>query len=148
MCPQKNEQKVAPLPKVTSVEEIWKKWQQLMLHFTSYKDCAPAVLQMLTADCIKQVMEESPESPARDLVLRTLQHHEDLHFAGQFIFDHCKKKTERTACFQIIGKAAPEQLADFREKSEGMLLSGIAPKKLLGFFGGVQPDDDGIENAA
>jgi len=131
---RENGQIVAPVVrKVITLDDIIGEWNSLYASLTCDGDCAPAVLQWLAADCIKQ-LEEVSASRERDRFLSFLKDCENFYFAGQFIYDHCRVKAERTKHFQTIGKATPDQLAAFREKAEGMALAGIAPKKLLGYL--------------
>ena len=142
-----NGQIVAPVVrKVITLDDIIGEWNRLYDSLTCEGDCAPAVLQWSAADCIKQLEKEVPASRERDHFLNFLKCRENIYFAGQFIFDHCRVKAERTKHFQTIGKATPDQLATFRDKAEGMLLAGIAPKKLLGNFGNGHQADAGTGN--
>ena len=121
--------------KVVSVEAVWNERWQLIQSLTKFGNCAPAVLQQVTEQSIKQLMEELPDSPERTRAISLMKQDENLFFAGQFICDHCSRRAKRIEYFKTLGRATSEAVAAFRERVEGAQLAGIAPQRLLGFFG-------------
>ena len=128
----KNGHKVAcPAPKLTPVRDVYKAWQDHIKWLLRQPDPRASDCLSSTKERIKQMEEECPEGPLREAALAAMKGKEDFHFAADFVYDNIPRKHE-DKCLAMIGSATLEQLGMFREKVEGMMLSGLPEPKLLG----------------
>ncbi len=131
-----NGKKVAlPAPKLTPANEIFREYNRY-LEYSTGQGKKPSDHLECAAIMRKRVVDESPEGPEREAVLKLLKRAEDSFFAMQHVRDNIPQPKVKQ-CLDMIAEAAefaPEKLETFREQVEGRRLAGIAPQKLLGMF--------------
>jgi hypothetical protein len=132
----KNGQIVAPLVvrKVRSVQAIYDEWLALMMKWKELGGAAPWVLQETTANYIKQIMDEAPETPGRAVALSYLKTKENFYFALQYADANLPSSYFKQINTALL-TATSDQLADFRDQGEGLKLARATPQKMLNFFG-------------
>ena len=136
----------SPPPRLVPAMDIHRTWSEHFEYLIS-RNSPPSAVLRYTEKIIKRIETESPEGPERDRVLETLRDMANANFAIGFVAENAPKKNERHLIDQIT-HATTEQWAAFREKAEGMQLAGIAPQKLLGFFGTGQQADAAADGHA
>ncbi|HEV2331419.1 MAG TPA: hypothetical protein VGY56_21765, partial [Verrucomicrobiae bacterium] len=93
-----------------------------------YQDPFPETIINLYGRALKRLVDEAPECPAKDAMVRELTVRRDAFVAISFA-QHLPKKYHRQAA-QLIHNAAPEVLAQFRQRVEAGQLDHHAPLML------------------
>ncbi|HPY32017.1 MAG TPA: hypothetical protein PLT00_15805 [Verrucomicrobiota bacterium] len=127
----KNGYKTAlPTPRLVPALDLCKEWAHHIKYLRTLHDIEFGWLQEYTEKMRKRVEVESPDGSERDQALALMKANEDRYFALQYVYENIPRKHEAEYRKQV-DKGTPEQLADFRERVEGMSLAGLPEPKQL-----------------
>jgi hypothetical protein len=133
-----NGHKVAhPSPKLVPAMDIVRAWQ-VHQEYLRRSDTKPDSYQFYAEKMAKRIENESPDSPTRTAALEGFKCYANSCYAFNYVCENAPKKDESRMIKQVAS-ATSEQLAAFREKTEGLALAGIEPQKLLESFGEPRP---------
>jgi hypothetical protein len=121
-----------PAPLLAPARDLYDEWVKTAKYLRSLSGSQFGDLQEYTAKMRKRVEHESPEGRERAVVLAKMKANEDRYFALQYVYDNIPRKHE-AAYIKQVDNGTPEQLAVFRERAEGMALTGMPEPKQLGF---------------